>query len=207
MSNFSPDQIEYLTTCIGRFKKLGQIIFNEPFLEYHPNVRFSTIKDLYSIYNEIYSANFFEENHGSDLRLIEFGEFQKELVKMIRNVLLHFPFFDNWNEVWIKRSLVTLTLTPKRDGTYSGAIEKFFLNYSEKKYAVRLTEYGGNQITTCLIIPKGYENNDKIYLKDIIEERYVGMLSVGFMRILINNFLLTNGLNSLVIPLVETVKG
>lgn len=203
MANFTEEEIEYLTLTVTRLKELGRIIFNEPFLNFSPKKRLSILKDLYSVYSEIYSMKFFKEIHGTDPLLIDFGDFQKHLVKMIRNVLMHFPYFDSWDEVHIKRSLVTLNLTPKSDGTFSGAIEKFFQKYSDKNYAIKLTEYGGNQITLKLLIPKGYIKNDEIYLKDIIEERYVGLFSVGYFRILINNFLITNGLNSLVIPLVE----
>lgn len=51
----------------------------------------------------------------------------RNLFKFIRHILMHFPFFDNWDDVWIKQSLVNLYSTRPQ------FIDKFLSNNEGKE--------------------------------------------------------------------------
>ena len=87
------------------------------------------------------------------------------MFKFIRNVLVHFPFFETWEDVWVNKPLVNWN---KEDQS----IDKFLTKYqgsSVVKY--RFWEEDKKQMTYLSIsFPKLYSEN-KIYLKDIISEK------------------------------------
>lgn len=93
-------------------------------------------------------------------------EIGKELFKFIRNVLLHFPFFDSWDEVWINKSIINWY----REGQ---SIDRFlaeFCGKEEVKY--RFWEESKKEMTYLTIsFPSEYSNGAKIYLKDILHEK------------------------------------
>jgi hypothetical protein len=96
------------------------------------------------------------------------AEIHGELMKFIRNLLSHFPFFSRWDDVWISETLVTWR-GPKAPRT----IHNFLLNYrshSPVKYRIwDSLKKSFNYVS----INFGwlYGGDSKIYLRDIIAER------------------------------------
>ena len=99
---------------------------------------------------------------------IENGKNNKEkyqVFEMLRNLLVHFPFFEKWDDIYINENLLDWN---KRRG---GQIKKFFHENEKKQlnYSIYMNEYGywEKQIDINLVVPKIYKYK-KVYLKDIL---------------------------------------
>lgn len=105
------------------------------------------------------------------------GEIAELLFKFIRNVVLHFPFFASWNEVWINKEIVNWHKEKQ-------SIDKFLEKYKGKKETkYRFWGAKKKQMTYLVIkFPKKYTNKDKIFLKDIISEKEGIKFSFILMR-------------------------
>jgi hypothetical protein len=107
------------------------------------------------------------------------AEISYSLFKFIRNILIHFPFFDSWNEIWINKELINWH-RPNQ------SIDKFLKNHCGKpEVEYRFKENPNPGFTYVTIhFPKEY-NNEKIYLKDIIcEEEGVKFILIMMLRVL-----------------------
>jgi len=92
------------------------------------------------------------------------SEISGQLFKFIRNVLIHFPIYDSWDEVWINKDLINWRSTNQ-------SIDRFLENFagkSEVKYRFKEDSKPGFTYIT-INFPKTYDN-EKIFLKDIIKE-------------------------------------
>ena len=99
---------------------------------------------------------------------IENGKNNKEkyqVFRMLRNLLIHFPFFENWDDIYINENLLDWN---KRKGSQ---IKKFFKDNENKElnYSIYMNRYGKweKEIEINIKIPKIYKYK-KIYLKDIL---------------------------------------
>jgi broad specificity polyphosphatase/5'/3'-nucleotidase SurE len=94
------------------------------------------------------------------------GEIGDELFKFVRNVLVHFPYFESWNDVWISKEIVNWNKEKK-------SIDKFLkMNKGCEQIKYRIWEELQNKLTYLNInFPKSYSSKDKIYLKEIITEK------------------------------------
>ena len=54
------------------------------------------------------------ENMKSSRPPIE-AEIGRELFKFIRNVIVHFPFFDRWDDVWVERAILHGVIGMKKE--------------------------------------------------------------------------------------------
>lgn len=89
-----------------------------------------------------------------------------ELVKFLRNVLAHFPFFQTWDTVWINKVLVNWSKEGK-------SIDKFLNKYVGRE-PVKYRIWDGKKKTMTYIsinFPSVYNGDEKIYLKDMLNER------------------------------------
>jgi len=90
----------------------------------------------------------------------------RELFKFIRNLLVHFPLFSSWDEVWLNKNLLTWS----KDG---GRILNFlnaYQQYGEIKY--RFWESKKQKMTYIAInLSFKFGEKSKIFLKDIISEK------------------------------------
>jgi hypothetical protein len=98
-------------------------------------------------------------------------------MKFIRNVLFHFPFFDNWNDIWVRKSLVNLYSSKPQ------FMDKFLTKYQgreEVKY--RFWEEKHQRMTYISIrFPNDFDTDKKIYLKDMLIEKDGIKFSLIFM--------------------------
>ena len=99
---------------------------------------------------------------------IENGKNNKEkyqVFKMLRNLLIHFPFFENWDDIYVNENLLNWN---KSKGNQ---IKKFFKNNEGKelKYAIYMKRYDTweKEVEINIKIPKIYKYK-KVYLKDIL---------------------------------------
>lgn len=100
------------------------------------------------------------------------GIIADDLFSFIRNLLLHFPIFDTWDEVYINKNLATWSK--------AGQIDKFLTNSIKIKIdgrgilKYRIWEEKKKKMTYFTInFPENYDDNN-IYLRDILSEE-VGM--------------------------------
>jgi len=92
-------------------------------------------------------------------------------------VIVHFPFFDSWDDVWVNQSMVNW----HKD---SQSIDRFIRKYKGKETVkYRFWEADKKRMTYLSInFPKHYEGDAKIYLKDLLTEREGVRFSFVLMR-------------------------
>jgi hypothetical protein len=157
----------FLNLAYNRFYDLFKEVMEDRFWELGAWQRFSIISQGFAVYAEVLNY----ETMGYVVDAIKAkrppmeAEIGSNLFKFIRNVLVHFPFFETWEDVWVNKPLVNWN---KEDQS----IDKFLTKYqgsSVVKY--RFWEEDKKQMTYLSIsFPKLYSEN-KIYLKDIISEK------------------------------------
>jgi len=108
------------------------------------------------------------------------GIIVNDLFSFVRNLLLHFPLFDNWDDVYITQNLATWNK--------AGRIHSFLKKSSKIKIdgkgtiKYRIWEDSKKLMTHISInFPEEY-NDNKIFLKDIISEREGIKLCISFMK-------------------------
>ena len=171
----------FLNLSYYKFFDICKEIYKQEFWEQSPQYRFYKISQAFSIYNEILTH---EPFNGVLIWLSKYrppmeSEISGSLFKFIRNVLVHFPFYDTWDDVWINKDLVNWK-KPNQ------SIDKFLEKFSGKpnvKYRFKETSKQGFTYVT-INFPKNY-NSNKIYLKNIIkEEEGVKFALVMMIRVL-----------------------
>lgn len=168
----------FLEISFGVFYEIVNEVYSETFWEMSPEYRFNKIKNAFSIYAELLNykpVKEVAEMHNS-LRDCGVGRLLGvKLFKVIRHLLLHFPFFNTWGEFWFNKSLVTWER--------KGLIHDFFKKHSGDG-GIRFT-YTENttkqELSVDILLPNSYLQDEKIYLKDIIPEETGIKLCIGLM--------------------------
>ncbi len=132
-----------------------------------PEIRLYKIKDFFSVYSEMLSyasiKDYIEivENTRPPMESV----ISSDWVKLVRNILAHFPFFTSWDEIYISKQLVNWASEGK-------SIDRFLKKYQgHKEVEYRFKERLSDKWRYPTIkFPSTY-NEDKIYLKDMITER------------------------------------
>jgi hypothetical protein len=171
------DEVEFLNLSFNRFLDLFEEIMPDEFWGNPDYVRFSKIKDLFSVYSEILKyppLQWVIETH----KRPNFSDVGKDLFRLVRHILLHFPFFDKWDDVWIKQSLVNL---------YSSRpqfIHKFLAdNEGKGQLKYRFWEEKPKKMTYISVsLLSNYTAGEKVFLRDIIPEKDGVKFSAIFMR-------------------------
>ena len=93
------------------------------------------------------------------------AELSSAVLKYIRNVLVHFPFFKTWNEIYVTKKLINWS----SEGKF---IDKFISKYiGHEKIEYRFKYVGHKEFTyVTFSFPAEYGEN-KIYLKDMVNEK------------------------------------
>ena len=159
-------EYDFLNLSYNRFLDLYAEINSTNFIELSPELRFYKIKDVFGVYSELLSykpiKDFIDEikKHRPPME----AEISSAVLKFIRNVLVHFPFFKTWNEVYVIKKLINWTSEGK-------SIDKFlnkYLGHREVEYRFKYVGHKEFAYVT-FSFPKEYKEN-KIYLKDMINE-------------------------------------
>lgn len=159
-------EYDFLNLSYNRFLDLYAEINSTNFIELSPELRFYKIKDVFGVYSELLSykpiKDFIDEikKHRPPME----AEISSAVLKFIRNVLVHFPFFKTWNEVYVTKKLINWTSEGK-------SIDKFlnkYLGHREVEYRFKYVGHKEFAYVT-FSFPKEYKEN-KIYLKDMINE-------------------------------------
>jgi len=104
-------ELEFLTIAYNRFYDIFEEVMGDPFWDKDQWYRFSKVKDGFAVYSELlnYEPVKWVIDSVKKPRPPMEAEIGSELFKFIRNVIMHFPFFDSWNEVWVSQSIINGT--------------------------------------------------------------------------------------------------
>jgi hypothetical protein len=168
--NIRPNEgeLQFLTLAFNRFYDIFEKVMEDNFWELNSINRFGILKDGLSIYTEL--LNYEPIKWVIDKMKIERppmeAEIGGELFKFFRNVILHFPLFDTWDEVYVTKTLANWD----RNGQ---SIDKFLEKYKGKPSVKYRFWEEKKKLMTYLEInfPSNYESDIKIYLKDILKEK------------------------------------
>lgn len=179
----SKKEVEVLTLFYNRFYDLYDEIVADNFIGENGNVRFLKLREAFSIYKELlnykpikYYIEWMKKGGRPPLE----GIIADEVFSFIRNLLLHFPIFDTWNEVYINKKLATWSKVGQIDKFLNKCVNIKIDGKSEVKY--RIWEEEKKKMTYFSIkFPEKYEDND-IYLKDLISEEVGMKFCMALMR-------------------------
>lgn len=162
-----------LNLFYNRFYDLYEEIWSQNFFDENPDFRFYKIREIFSVYKELigyepirYYLKYTKNGGRPPLE----GVIAEDLFSFIRNLLLHFPIFNSWDDVFITKNLATWNT--------KGTIHKFLLQCAKIKInkkgtlKYRIWEHSKKKMTYIEInFPEKYNNGSKIYLKNIINEK------------------------------------
>jgi hypothetical protein len=182
---FRPNKAEkeFLTIAYNRFYDIFDEVMDDSFWDKDEWYRFSKVKDGFSIYAELlnYPPIEWVIEVIKKVRPPMEAEIGSELLKFVRNVIMHFPFFESWNEIWINKLIINWY----KEGQ---SIDRFLNKYKGKgtvKY--RFWEAPKKKMTYLSInFPEKYEENTKIYLKEILSEKEGVKFSFILMKKIMN---------------------
>ena len=171
----------FLNLSYNKFYDITSEIFSREFWNLEPRYRLGRISQAFLIYGEILShepmngvLNWIAKNrHPME------SDISGPLFKFIRNILVHFPFFDSWNDIWINSDLVNWRKSDQ-------SIDKFLRKYSGRRSVkYRFKEKSKPGFTYVTINFPLNNDAEKIFLKDIItEEEGVKFAIVMMLKVL-----------------------
>ncbi len=177
-------QKKVLNLFYNRFYDLFEELLHEDFFEKESQYRFYKVREIFSIYKELLGYEPIQchiQCIKNGLRPPLEGFLVDDLFSFVRNLLLHFPIFDDWNSVYIDMDMATWNKI--------GTIHKFLLKSSrikiDNKGIIRYRIWEKNKklmtyVQFCL--PERYTTTSKIYLKDIISEKEGVKFCILFMK-------------------------
>jgi len=182
--NIKPNEKEKIALNLfyNRFYDLYEELSHKNFFQNESSYRFYKIREIFSIYNELlgYEPIKYYIKVIKKTRPPLEGIIINDLFSFVRNLLLHFPLFDNWDDVYITQNLATWNK--------AGRIHSFLKKSSKIKIdgkrtiKYRIWEESKKLMTHISInFPEEY-NDNKIFLKDIISEREGIKLCISFMK-------------------------
>jgi hypothetical protein len=178
------EEARCLTVAYNFFYDIFDEVFEDSFWTQSPYYRFSRIRDAFLIYSEVleYEPIGWIINVIKKVRPPMEAEISKDLMLFIRNVLIHFPFFKQWEEVEIDRKIINWSKPGQ-------SIDKFletFSGHSEVKY--RTWNPKKREMTYASIhFPIKYDDDSKIRLKDVLSEKEGIKFCLSFMRSILNS--------------------
>ena len=165
-----------------RFYDLYEELSNDNFFKNKSSYRFYMIREIFSVYKELlgYKPIQYHIELIKKTRPPLEGIIVNDLFSFIRNLLLHFPIFDNWDDVYISKDLATWNK--------AGTIHRFL----EKSSKIKINDKGtikyriwekSKKLMTYISINFPEEYNDNIiFLKDIVSEKEGIKLCISFMK-------------------------
>jgi hypothetical protein len=176
-------EIEFLTLAYNRFYDLFEEVIDDSFWIKSDWERFSKISQAFSIYSELLNYDPLKwviEELKTKRPPME-SEIGSELFKFVRNIFSHFPYFTKWDNVWISKPIINWN----KEGQ---TIDRFLKKYEGKnEIKYRFWEAEKQKMTYMSIsFPKMYNDNCKIFLKDIISEKEGVKFSFILMKQILN---------------------
>lgn len=174
---------EMLTLFYNRFYELFDEILSDDFFDKSDIERFYKLRESFSVYKELLSYEPIKEylkwmKRGG--RPFLEGIIADDLFSFIRNLLLHFPIFDKWDDVYVTKNLATWSKSGQIDKFIKKCIKIKIDGKGTIKY--RIWEEKKKKMTYFNVnFPEKYDN-EKIYLKDIVAEEVGIKFCIALMR-------------------------
>ena len=174
---------QVLLLFYNRFYDLYEEVINDDFINKDAKIRFYLLRESFSIYKELLSyepikeyVNWMKKGGRPHFE----GIIADDLFSFIRNLLLHFPIFDTWDEVYINKNLATWSKKGQIDKFLTKGIKEKIDGKGTVKY--RIWEEKKQKMTYfCINFPEEYGDNN-IYLKDILSEEVGIKFCMALMR-------------------------
>jgi hypothetical protein len=171
-------ELAFLNLTYPRFLALFDEVMGDQFWSESDRYRFDRIVVGFAIYSELLNYKPIQlviKRLKSSRPPME-AEIGSDLFKFVRNVVVHFPVFERWDDVWISEALVNW----QRNGT----IHKFLRTYTGKpEVKFRFWDPRKKEMTYLQIrFPIRYAGVPKIFLKDMITESEGVRFCFIFMR-------------------------
>jgi len=181
------EQAEFLNLAFTRYIHLV-FALQTPKEPLTPEQRFYYLKELISIYNELEVYPIIKNTLLSIEPINPVSKFGP-IFKTIRNLLAHFPFFYSWDEVKFNKDLVTCM------STKNSSINTYFSSNDHPQFFFRfINQKTGNISEGKIISPKGYINNETIYLRDILSIDDGVKLIIGYSHLVLSSCMEGNDL-------------
>lgn len=160
------DETEFLNLSFNRFIDVFTEIMTEEFWKQNPDYRFSKSKDLFAVYSEILKYPPVQWVIDANRRP-NHSDVGRDLFKLIRHILTHFPYFEKWDDVWIRQSIVNLYSTRQQ------YIDKFLSENEDKEdLKYRFWEEESKKMTyVSVTFPQDYSKGEKIFLREMLLEK------------------------------------
>lgn len=171
MGELRPNKAEtiFLNLAYNRFYDIYDEIFDDSFWQKDKYYRFCKIKDGFAVYTELLNYEpikwILEWMKKGGRPPIE-GQIAEQLFRFIRNILMHFPFYESWDDVWITKEIINWSREKR-------CIDKFLRKYEgQEQVKYRFWESSKKHMTYLSIrFPSNYLKNKKIFLKNIVSEK------------------------------------
>ena len=178
------NELELLMLAYNRFFDLFDEIFPDLFWDQPANYRFTRIKEIFCVYSELlnYSPIKSVIEYVKEYRPPMEAEIASEFFSFIRNVIVHFPFFNTWEEIWITKDLINWY----KEGL---SIDRSLRKYNgHEPVKFMFWESDVKRMTYLAVtFPKVYVSGEKVFLKDMLLEKE----GVHFSLILMKKILST----------------
>lgn len=171
-------ELEFLNLSYSRFYALYEEIMSDNFYKKNKKYRFYKIKDVFLVYSELlnYKPLKWVLKSIKQTRPPMESKIAKDLFKFIRNIVIHFPFFDSWSEIWINKNIVNWI----KEGQ---SIDKFLNTYTgHKQIKYRMWNPDKKKMTYLDINFPSVYSEEKIYLKNILTEKDGILFAVNMMK-------------------------
>jgi hypothetical protein len=161
-------ELLFFTLAYNRFYDIYDEVIDDTFIDKDYWYRLSKIKDAFALYTELLNYEPLKSTIDKikELRPPMESEIASELFKFVRNVITHFPFFDKWDEIYVQKPLVNWY----KDGQTIDKFIRKYIGHPVVKY--RFWEEKKKRMTYLSInFPTQYDDETKIFLKDILSEQ------------------------------------
>ena len=176
-------ELEFLNLAFNRFYDIFDEVMEDSFWRKKRLYRFSRLNIAFAVYSELlnYEPIKWVIEHLKKNRPPMESEIGSELFRFVRNMVAHFPFFDTWNDVYVTKSLANWW----RPGQ---SIDRFLTRYAGREpVKYRFWEDDKKCMTNLSInFPVKYEEDIKVYLRDILTEKEGVRFSFVLMRQIID---------------------
>lgn len=176
---------EFLNLAYNEFYNLFEEIISDDFNKLDSKLRLLKISKIFAVYTEIIRYEPIKM-HIKNMKFVR-PPFESELagdfLRFIRNVFSHFSLFEKWEDIYLTKNLINWTFSK------NSSIDRFLKKYTGRNdVGYRFWDSNNKKMTYVKInFPNKYENDIKIYLKDIISE----LEGIRFCVVLMNLILET----------------
>lgn len=168
------NEIVTLNLFYNKFLDLYNEIRSKSFYETDSEIRLLKLKELFSVYNELMLYEPIRQyvNNMDKIRPKSEKIIAMDLFSFIRNIMLHYPVFNTWDEIYMTKSLAKWSKNIKNH-----SIDKFLkkcteLSELDQRPKFRIWNPKEKSFSYYEIsFPEEYDSDSIIYLRTIISER------------------------------------